>query len=86
MMKFYIGVTDHNWFQYLAKVQPDELNFWQPGGKQPFKAIQTNDLFLFKLHNPHNFIVGGGFFVRIRFCLFHWLGMHLGTKMEREIT
>jgi putative restriction endonuclease len=66
-MKFYVGVTDHNWFQYLAKVQPDELNFWQPGGKQTFKAIQTNDLFLFKLHSPHNFIVGGGFFFRHSF-------------------
>ena len=36
-MKFYIGVTDHNWFQYLANEQPDELNFWQPGGRQSFK-------------------------------------------------
>ncbi|NTZ16339.1 HNH endonuclease, partial [Paenibacillus sp. JMULE4] len=53
-MKFYIGVTDHNWFQYLANEQPDELNFWQPGGRQSFKAIQTNDLFLFKLHSPNN--------------------------------
>jgi putative restriction endonuclease len=66
-MKFYIGVTDDNWFQYLAKVQPDELNFWQPGGKQSFKAIQPSDLFLFKLHSPNNFIVGGGFFVRHSF-------------------
>ena len=66
-MKFYIGVTDHNWFQYLANEQPDELNFWQPGGRQSFKAIQTNDLFLFKLHSPNNFIVGGGFFVRHSF-------------------
>jgi len=66
-MKFYIGVTDHNWFQHLAKEQPDELNFWQPGGKQTFKAIQTNDLFLFKLHSPDNFIAGGGFFVRHSF-------------------
>lgn len=66
-MKFYIGVTDDNWFRYLAKVQPDELNFWQPGGKQSFKAIQPSDLFLFKLHSPNNFIVGGGFFVRHSF-------------------
>jgi putative restriction endonuclease len=66
-MKFYIGVTDQNWFQYLTKVQPDELNFWQPGGKQTFKAIRANDLFLFKLHSPNNFIVGGGFFVRHSF-------------------
>ncbi len=66
-MKIYIGVTDHNWFRYLANVQPDELNFWQPGGKQTFKAIKTNELFLFKLHSPDNYIVGGGFFVRHSF-------------------
>ncbi|MBB6734051.1 HNH endonuclease [Cohnella zeiphila] len=66
-MKFYIGVTDYNWFRYLANEQPDELNFWQPGGRQSFKAIQADDLFLFKLHSPNNFIVGGGFFVRHSF-------------------
>jgi putative restriction endonuclease len=66
-LKFYIGVTDHSWFNHLSNIQPDEVNFWQPGGKQTFKALQTNDLFLFKLHSPHNFIVGGGFFVRHSF-------------------
>ncbi len=66
-MKIYVGVTDYNWFQYLAKEQPDELNFWQPGGKQAFKALQVNELFLFKLHSPNNFIVGGGFFVQHSF-------------------
>lgn len=66
-MKFFVGVTDQNWFQYLAKEQPEELNFWQPSGRQKFKAIQSNDLFLFKLHSPNNFIVGGGFFVRHSF-------------------
>lgn len=66
-MKIYVGVTDHDWFKYLATAKPDELNFWQPGGKQTFKAIRQNDLFLFKLHSPHNFIVGGGFFIRHSF-------------------
>lgn len=32
-MKFYVGSTDSNWFQYLAKAQPDEVNFWKPSGK-----------------------------------------------------
>lgn len=67
MMKIYIGVTDHSWFQYLAAEKPDELNFWQPGGKQAFKAIPPNALFLFKLHSPLNFIVGGGVYVRHSF-------------------
>lgn len=52
-MRIYVGVTDYSWFQYLAKEQPDELNFWQPGGKQVFRAVQANELFLFKLHSPN---------------------------------
>jgi putative restriction endonuclease len=45
----------------LAYNQPDELNFWQPGGKQVFLALQPYDLFLFKLHSPLNYIAGGFF-------------------------
>ena len=63
-MKFFAGVTDNNWYNFLANFRPDEVNFWQPGGKQTFKAIEANDLFLFKLHSPLNYIAGGGFFVR----------------------
>lgn len=66
-MKFYVGVTDTDWYNYLANSKPDEVNFWQPGGKQVFKAIDNNDLFLFKLHSPLNYIVGGGLFVRHSF-------------------
>ena len=63
----YVGVTDNDWYDYLATNQPDELNFWQPGGKQAFRALQPYDLFLFKLHSPLNYIAGGGFFVRHAF-------------------
>lgn len=63
----YVGVTDNDWYDYLANNQPDELNFWQPGGKQVFRALQPYDLFLFKLHSPLNYIAGGGFFVRHAF-------------------
>lgn len=63
-MKFWIGVTDNHWFQYLSYIHPDEINFWQPGGKQTFATIEPNAPFLFKLHSPQNYIVGGGFFVR----------------------
>ena len=44
-MKIFVGVTDSNWYNYLAYNRPDEVNFWQPGGKQAFKAIGLNDLF-----------------------------------------
>ncbi len=63
-MKFWVGVTDNNWFQYLAKNKPDEINFWKPSGKSGFSAINPGDLFLFKLKSPNNHIAGGGFFVR----------------------
>lgn len=66
-MKLYVGVTDQDWFNFLAKEQPDEINFWQPGGKLSFKILEPGEIFLFKLHSPVNFIVGGGFFVRHAF-------------------
>ncbi|MGY2894334.1 hypothetical protein ACVWZX_002350 [Deinococcus sp. UYEF24] len=63
-MKLFVGVTDGGWFRHLA-AQPnlEEVNFWRPSGKD-FKALQTGELFLFKLHHPANVIVGGGFFAR----------------------
>jgi putative restriction endonuclease len=63
-VKFYIGVTDNSWFKFLSALKPDELNFWQPGGSSAFRALSPGEPFLFKLHSPLNFIVGGGFFVR----------------------
>jgi putative restriction endonuclease len=62
-MKFWVGVTDKNWFEYLASINPDEVNFWKPSG-QGFGAIELGSPFLFKLHSPINKIVGGGFFIR----------------------
>lgn len=66
-MKFYVGVTDNSWYRYLNGLRPDEVNFWQPGGRHIFKAIEPQEMFLFKLHSPLNYIVGGGFFVRHSF-------------------
>jgi hypothetical protein len=28
-MKFWIGITDNDWYKYLSTIQPDEINFWQ---------------------------------------------------------
>jgi putative restriction endonuclease len=63
-MKIWIGVTDKSWFDHLARIGPDEVNFWQPSGLRNFRVLQPGEPFLFKLHSPNNFIVGGGFFVR----------------------
>lgn len=62
-MKFFVGVTDKNWYDFLSKIEPDEVNFWQPRGSQVFRALQPGEPFLFKLKSPYNVIAGGGFFV-----------------------
>jgi len=61
-MRFYLGVTDNNWYRYLSLIQPEDVNFWQPGGKLKFKAIVPGAPFLFKLKYPLNAIGGIGFF------------------------
>ena len=61
-MKFYLGTTDYNWFSYLSKINPEDVNFWQPGGKTNFKVIGPGAPFLFKLKRPYNVIAGIGFF------------------------
>ena len=65
MVNLYVGITDYEWFRFLAALQGvDEVNFWQPGGRTNFQALKPGELFLFKLHAPRNFIVGGGVFAR----------------------
>jgi putative restriction endonuclease len=62
-LKFYVAITDDDWFSYLSSSVPlDEVNFWQPSGGRHFRALQPGEPFLFKLHSPKNFIVGGGLF------------------------
>ena len=39
-MRLYVGVTDNDWYRFLSQLaKVDEVNFWQPGGNQVFKAI-----------------------------------------------
>jgi putative restriction endonuclease len=63
-VKYWVGVTDNHWFQFLAEKRPDEVNFWRPKNTNQFRAIQEGALFLFKLHSPYNYIAGGAFFLR----------------------
>jgi putative restriction endonuclease len=64
-MRFWVGVTDNGWFNFLAGSGLDEVNFWQPSGKPPFDftTVPQGMPFLFKLKKPHNHIAGGGFFI-----------------------
>jgi putative restriction endonuclease len=61
-MKFYIGVTDVDWYNFLSKRDNEDINFWQPGGNSNFKVINQGAPFLFKLKSPYNAIAGIGFF------------------------
>jgi putative restriction endonuclease len=68
-MRFYAGVTDQNWYDYLRSQSfNDEVNFWQPSPDKEFRALNKGDIFLFKLHRSkrtrnHDLIAGGGIFV-----------------------
>lgn len=63
-MRLFVGVTDDQWFHFLAEqARCEEVNFWRPSGTG-FQALGEGELFLFKLHAPNHFIVGGGFFAR----------------------
>lgn len=74
-MKFFVGVTDNQWFAYLRRLKNsspasaplDEVNFWQPSPDSRFQALQRGNLFLFKLHRTEkthkkDLIAGGGVF------------------------
>jgi putative restriction endonuclease len=61
-MKFYLGVTDNNWYNFLAQQNREDVNFWQPGGNSIFKVLKSGEPFLFKLKSPINAIGGIGFF------------------------
>jgi putative restriction endonuclease len=60
-IKLIVAVTDQKWFELLRRQAHPEVNFWAPS-PAPFRALEPGELFLFKLHSPRNFIVGGGIF------------------------
>jgi putative restriction endonuclease len=61
-MEYFIGNTDFEWFNFLRNKNPEDINFWQPGGKLRFHAIKPGAPFLFRLKSPINKISGIGFF------------------------
>lgn len=64
-MKLYVGITDYDWFKlHASKDFVEEVNFWRPSSRLGFQVLQWGEPFLFKLHSPRNFIVGGGFFTK----------------------
>lgn len=84
-----IAVTDGDWFDMLRR-QPNlaEVNFWAPSAAN-FRALQPGELFLFKLHAPRNFIVGGGIFAYANSlpCSLAWeaFGEANGARSSQEM-
>lgn len=62
-MNFYLAVTDINWYNNLSKINPEDVNFWQPGGRTNFRILSPGEPFLFKL-KVHNVIGGVGFYFK----------------------
>jgi putative restriction endonuclease len=92
-VRLVVAVTDGDWFEQLRQ-QPKltEVNFWAPSAAS-FKALQPGELFLFKLHSPRNFIVGGGVFAHATAmpCSLAWEafgeanGAHTAQEMRARI-
>lgn len=62
-MKAYVGVTDGEWYRFLAtRPALNEVNFWRPSSVRRFGVLTPGEPFFFKTHHPHNRVVGGGFF------------------------
>lgn len=87
-MRMYVSVTDRDEYEFLKEHDLKEVNFWRPG-TQAFKALYENELFLFKLHAPENYIVGGGFFVRYSYLptslVWSIFGESNGTSSYEEL-
>ena len=90
MARLFVAVTDYDWYRQLRQVPGlDEVNFWQPSGRRGFGAVGIGEMFLFKLHAPHNAIVGGGFFARHTTLPLHlaweFFGLKNGADTEDEM-
>jgi putative restriction endonuclease len=76
IVRAFVAVTDRDWFEHLRHAGAlDEVNFWQPSAGGGFRALEPGELFLFKLHSPDNFIVGGGLFS-------HWTRLRVSFAWE----
>ncbi len=88
-VRLVVAVTDGDWFDHLrARPHLTEVNFWSPSDRA-FRALEAGELFLFKLHAPRNFIVGGGWFAHATSlpCSLAWeaFGEENGAATLREM-
>ncbi len=62
-MRMYVGITEYKWYDALKDKNYNEICLVKPAGNLSFRALKRDELYLFKLHSPQNYIVGGGYFV-----------------------
>jgi hypothetical protein len=63
-MRGFVANTDFDWYQFLrARPELREVNFWRPSQSR-FGALESGELFFFKLKAPHNAIGGFGLFTQ----------------------
>jgi HNH endonuclease len=84
-----VAVTDDEWFEMLRQYPNlTEVNFWAPSPSN-FRALQSGEMFLFKLHAPRNVIVGGGIFAYANSlpCSLAWAAFREanGARSAREM-
>ena len=84
-MRLWVGITDYEWFKlHESKESVEEVNFWRPSSQQVFNVLEWGEPFLFKLHAPRNFIVGGAFSQSSFGSLLALLGPHFRRLTERD--
>lgn len=87
-MFLWAGVTDNRWYDFVARREFGEVNFWQPSARAPFRTLPEGTPFLFKLKRPHHHFVGGGFFVRYTrlplVTAWNVFGEHNGARSLQE--
>lgn len=75
MVRFFVAVANKSLFDQLsALLRALRSNFFRTSGTTQFWARQPGGLFLFELHAPDNFIVGGGMFIILHRAVVPGLG------------
>ncbi len=63
-MRGFVANTDYAWYRFLrARPELREVNFWRPSQNR-FNALDSGELFFFKLKAPHNAVAGFGLFTK----------------------
>jgi putative restriction endonuclease len=88
-MRFWVGVTDPGWYRFHRDRSHEEVNFWQPSERAPFKNLPEGAPFLFKLKGAANAIAGGGTYVTTQVLplsvMWEVFGPQNGAASPREL-